>query len=68
MENQEDKNENIPVKVIQGGPLLVTGAMEVTLADGSTVLKETRASFCRCGQSQNQPFCDGVHKGLDWEK
>ena len=22
--------------------------------------------WCACGQSQNQPFCDGSHKGTDF--
>ena len=21
--------------------------------------------WCRCGRSENQPFCDGAHKGTD---
>ncbi len=24
-----------------------------------------RYSWCRCGRSNNQPFCDGEHKGTD---
>jgi len=23
--------------------------------------------WCSCGKSQNQPFCDGSHKGSDFE-
>lgn len=23
--------------------------------------------FCTCGRSQKQPFCDGSHKGTDFE-
>jgi CDGSH iron-sulfur domain-containing protein 3 len=33
----------------------------VELTEGRTY------SWCRCGQSKRQPFCDGSHKGTDIE-
>lgn len=69
MENQETTNEEkINVKVIPGGPLMVMGTCEVTLGDGSVEVRENRSTYCRCGLSANKPFCDGGHKGVDWEK
>lgn len=53
-------------KVIENGPLIVTGQIEITHIDGSTEVKETRASFCRCGLSANKPYCDGGHKGSEF--
>jgi uncharacterized Fe-S cluster protein YjdI len=43
------------------GPLLVRGPIRIVQPDG-TVEELPRAAFCRCGQSQNKPFCDGSHR------
>jgi uncharacterized Fe-S cluster protein YjdI len=43
------------------GPLVVHGVLAVTLPDGTVVERPKVASFCRCGQSANKPFCDGSH-------
>lgn len=50
------------VNLIGKGPLIVVGEHILTLEDGSEVIKESRASYCRCGKSENFPFCDGKHK------
>jgi len=31
-----------------------------------SVEKDKRYSWCTCGLSENQPFCDGKHKGGDF--
>lgn len=45
-----------------GGPLVVEGSFDIVGGDGRTVERGLKmASFCRCGLSDNQPFCDGAH-------
>jgi CDGSH-type Zn-finger protein/uncharacterized Fe-S cluster protein YjdI len=50
------------VQVRADGPLYVRGDVRLVTADGELVLKETRMALCRCGQSQNKPFCDNSHR------
>lgn len=42
------------------GPIQVSGDLHITAADVD-VEDETRATLCRCGMSQNRPFCDNSH-------
>jgi CDGSH-type Zn-finger protein len=44
-----------------GGPYYVRGFVQLRTADGSAVLEDVRMALCRCGQSQNKPFCDNSH-------
>ncbi len=50
------------VEVLANGPLMVHGPVEVTHADGTTEVKSRNTAFCRCGKTDNGPFCDGSHK------
>jgi CDGSH-type Zn-finger protein len=43
------------------GPLWVRGGIPVEGADGKTYEIRNRVTLCRCGKSQNKPFCDGRH-------
>ena len=53
--------------VMENGPLLVSGDLKVTLADGTVEHKSQNTAFCRCGASQNKPYCDGAHKKIGFE-
>ncbi len=44
------------------GPLKLVGNIEVVSGTGRTVNRATTLFLCRCGQSQNKPYCDGSHK------
>jgi CDGSH-type Zn-finger protein/uncharacterized Fe-S cluster protein YjdI len=43
------------------GPLRVRGNIEITSGTGRVVARLTQATLCRCGASNNKPFCDGSH-------
>jgi CDGSH-type Zn-finger protein len=44
-----------------GGPIWVRGGIPVVSADGKTYEIRNRMTLCRCGKSNNKPFCDGNH-------
>ena len=46
------------------GPLRVEGEFEILDPEGKSfgLAGRTKVSLCRCGHSQNKPFCDGSHK------
>jgi hypothetical protein len=64
LNKKTDKMENINVKVtvLANGPLMVEGSITVVKKDGSSETKEQKNFLCRCGHSQNKPYCDGSHK------
>jgi len=59
------------IEVTQDGPYRVTGAIPVTDTAGGDVPRAAGSSrehyaLCRCGQSQNKPFCSGMHWYVDF--
>lgn len=65
-ENKYSSSEQI-VEAIPNGPLMVFGNLEVKLPSGETKKTNKVSAFCRCGASQNKPFCDGSHKKIDFK-
>jgi len=65
-ENKNSSAEQI-VEAIPNGPLMVYGNLEVKLPSGETKKTNKVSAFCRCGASQNKPFCDGSHKKIDFK-
>lgn len=54
------------VEVLENGPLLVHGNIAVTDAKGNSEQKKRSTAFCRCGASQNKPYCDGGHTAANF--
>lgn len=70
MNDTEDKTSETletKIEVLENGPLLVYGTLKVTHKDGKQETKNKTTAFCRCGASQNKPYCDGAHIKQDFK-
>lgn len=59
-----------PVKITpyRNGPYLVRGPFSLVDQDGEEIEVGRRVvALCRCGRSRTRPFCDGTHKGINFE-
>jgi len=56
----------VEINIIENGPILVKGETTVTKGGGKVTVGENYA-LCRCGQSKNQPMCDGTHTSCDFK-
>jgi CDGSH iron-sulfur domain-containing protein 3 len=57
---------DVTIDVRENGPYKVTGTITIRDFEGREfVLPEGSAvALCRCGHSENKPFCDGTHKRI----
>jgi CDGSH-type Zn-finger protein len=64
-----DLNEREPmVTVSKNGPYLITGGIDLigeNIKWGEGTSRE-HYTLCRCGASNNKPFCDGTHKTVNF--
>jgi CDGSH-type Zn-finger protein/uncharacterized Fe-S cluster protein YjdI len=66
----KDQNERKPmVTVSRDGPFLVTVGIDligenIQFGDGAS---KEYYTLCRCGASSNKPFCDGMHKVINFK-
>lgn len=58
---QEQAPQETTVKLQINGPLYVRGKVQIVGPGGHVLRKDTRLALCRCGHSENKPFCDGSH-------
>ena len=56
------------VQVSKGGPYLVKGKFVFVGTDGKEEIKEGSITLCRCGGSNNKPFCDGTHRKIGFDQ
>jgi len=57
------------VTVRSNGSIRIEGDFEIVDSDGAVfdLAGRTTISLCRCGHSENKPFCDGSHKNVGFQ-
>lgn len=60
---------DIKVIVRTNGPLRIEGPVTIVDAEGNVfgLAGRTTISLCRCGASENKPFCDGAHNRVGFQ-
>lgn len=56
------KEDPVIVKVMPDGPLVISGSFRFLNREKSRDVKSGIVSVCRCGKSNNMPYCDGTHR------
>lgn len=66
-----EKQEAAPTETVieprPNGPLLVKGQIRIEGPDGAVLYEGEKVALCRCGQSNNKPFCDGTHQRVGFK-
>ncbi|WP_315820122.1 (4Fe-4S)-binding protein [Paraflavitalea speifideaquila] len=57
----------VKVEVSPRGPYLLNTECIIQHADGRQEVKKGKVALCRCGSSNNKPYCDGRHKEINFE-
>jgi uncharacterized Fe-S cluster protein YjdI len=57
----------LTVEVTPRGPYILNTQCVIIHADGHKEIKEGVVALCRCGASNNKPYCDGRHAEVNFE-
>ena len=63
-EDEIEDYDGYKLTVIKNGPLNVVGKVDLLVDKWSTNANTQKYSLCRCGASENKPFCDYMHASL----
>ena len=55
------------IQPLKDGPLACKGNVTIYNSSGRAAYNGSKAFLCRCGASNNKPFCDGEHKKIGFE-
>jgi len=63
-ETRAETGGPLTIKAAKDGPLLLKGNLTILGGSGRSSWDGSQVALCRCGASENKPFCDGNHKNI----
>ena len=54
--------DEVTIRIRDNGPLIIRGGAQLSDGQGGTYDVQPVIALCRCGHSNNKPFCDGSHE------
>jgi CDGSH-type Zn-finger protein/uncharacterized Fe-S cluster protein YjdI len=57
----------LEVQLAEDGPLLLKGGVTLISGSGRSSWRGDQVALCRCGASENKPFCDGQHRKIGFK-
>lgn len=66
-ETVKREETEVAVKIVKDGPYELTGPVEFDPPQWSKNASKTCFALCRCGRSDNAPFCDYSHGEQGWK-
>lgn len=75
----EKNPKNLKIKILENGPYCISGGIPLSekiivpdengylLKEGRTLPQSPEYALCRCGHSENPPFCDGTHTKIEFD-
>ncbi|NLR89930.1 MULTISPECIES: (4Fe-4S)-binding protein [Flammeovirga] len=60
-ETDTSTTPSVEINVLKDGPVLVKGNIDITISGKTENLGDKQVALCRCGHSNNKPYCDGNH-------
>lgn len=60
-EGLTSRGGQLAIKQLEDGPLMLSGNITIKNGSGRIAWEGNRVALCRCGASENKPFCDGSH-------
>jgi CDGSH-type Zn-finger protein len=73
IEHRDQNDRNPMVTVSKDGPYIITGGIDLIGGDANNTIQfgdgasKEHYTLCRCGASNNKPFCDGMHNVINFK-